>query len=163
YLDNLNVGGNVASSAEVTAIQNNTRVVRVVPDVFERPDSSSTVFRIELLIYDEIGNMEAPDSAPTISVVNNAGTSRHSNPDATTMTLVSTGRYRSTYTIDTNHALEELIFAFSVVEGGATRIYANGSQVVDTTAVDFTSTDRTKLQALYDKLPSKSYFAGTNN
>src|SRR3989338_7927076 len=33
YLDNLNVGGLVASQAEVTAIQNNTRVVVTVPEI----------------------------------------------------------------------------------------------------------------------------------
>lgn len=150
FLDNLNVGGNVASSAEVTSVQNNTRVVRVVPDVFERPDSGSTVFRIEILLYDSVGNMEAPDSTPTISVVNQGGTNRDANLDSTTMSLVSAGRYRSTYTIDTNHVLEQLLFSFSVVEGGATRLYGNTGQVVDTTAVDFTSADRTMLQTLHD-------------
>src|SRR3990167_7538527 len=148
YLDNLNVGGNVASSAEVTAIQNNTRAVRVVPPVLERPDSGSTVFRVELLLYDETGGMEAPDAAPTISVVNQAGTSRDANLDATTMSLISTGRYRSTYTVASDHAIEELIVAFSVIEGGATRIFANPVQTVDTTAVDFTADDRTKLELL---------------
>ena len=150
YLDKLNISGNVASSGEVTSIQNNTRVVRVVPTAFERPDAGSTVFRIEILLYDEVGNMEAPDSAPTIGVVNEGGTSRDVNLDSTTMTLVSTGRYRSTYTISTAHALEQLIFAFSVVEGGATRLYANTAIVVDTTAVDFTAADRTKLDTLHD-------------
>lgn len=163
YLDNLNVGGNVASSAEVVGIQNNTRVVRVVPDVFERPDSGSTAFRIELLIYDEVGNMEAPDSAPTISVVNQAGTSRDANLDSTTMSLVSVGRYRSTYTIDTNHAIEELIFAFTVVEGGATRIYANPAQVVDTTAVDFTTSDRTALTAIKTQTDLLAFTSGKVN
>ena len=148
YLDNLNVGGNVASSAEVTAIQNNTRAVRVVPPVLERPDAGSTAYRIELLLYDETGGMEAPDAAPTISVVNQAGTSRDVSLDATTMTLVSTGRYRSTYTVASDHAIEELVVAFSVIEGGATRIFANPSYVVDTTAVDFTAADRTKLELL---------------
>lgn len=148
WLDNINVGGPVASSSEVTAIQNNTRVVRVVPSVLERPDSGSTAFRIELLVYDETGGMEAPDAAPTIAVVNQAGTSRDGNLDSTTMALVSTGRYRATYTIDTAHALEQLIFSFSVVEGGATRLYANPAMVVDTTAVDFTAADRLKLEQL---------------
>lgn len=148
YLDNLNVGGLVASSAEALAIQNNTRVVRVVPPMLERPDTGSTVFRIEVLCYDGQGAMEVPDSAPTVGVVNQAGTSRDANLDSTTMALVSAGRYRATYTIDTAHAIEELIFAFSVVEGGQTRVYVNGAQVVDTTAVDFTSTDRTTLNTL---------------
>lgn len=163
YLDNLNVGGNVASSAEATAIQNNTRVVRVVPSVFERPDSGSTAFRIELFIYDEVGNMEAPDSAPTLGVVNQSGTSRDANLDSTTMTLVSTGRYRSTYTIDTVHALEELLFTFSVVEGGATRLYGNGAQVADTTAVDFTATDRTNLGAIKTQTDLLAFTSGKVN
>lgn len=152
YLDNLNVGGLVASSAEATSIQNNTRVVRIVPSVIERPDSGSTTFRIEILLYDSVGNMEAPDSAPTIAVINQAGTSRNANLDSTTMSSVSTGRYVSTYTVDTNHAIEELVFTFSVIEGGATRTYGNPSFVVDTTAVDFTSSDRTTLNSIVTTL-----------
>lgn len=148
FLDKLNVSGNVASSAEVTSIQNNTRVVRAVPSIIERPDSGTFVLRIELLCYDDVGNMEAPDSAPTISVVNQAGTSRNANLDSGTMTLVSTGRYRSTYTVDTIHDLEELLFEFAVVEGGNTRTYVNVAQVVDTTAIDFTAADRTDLQTV---------------
>jgi hypothetical protein len=148
YLDNLNVGGNVASSAETTAIQNNTRVVRVVPDVIERPDSGTTTFRIELYLYDSVGNMEAPDSAPTMTLVNQAGTDLSARLSSTTMSLVSTGVYRVTYTASVGDALEQLVFGFSVVEGGATRLYANTSLIVDTTAVDFTATDRTKLNQL---------------
>lgn len=150
YLDNLNVGGNVASSAEVTAIQNNTRVVRVVPDVIERPDSGTITYRVELFLYDDAGNMEAPDSAPTIALVNQAGTDRSSRLDSTTMALVETGRYRAVYTADAADALEQLVWAFSVVEGGATRKYGNQSVIVDTTAVDFTAADRTKLETLHD-------------
>lgn len=163
YIDKLNISGNVAASGEVTAIQNNTRVVRVVPDALQRPAAGSTVFTIELLAYDTAGNMEAPDAAPTLDVVNQAGTSRNANLDSTTMTLVSTGRYRATYTVASDAVAEQLIFAFAVVEGGATRAYVNTAQVVDTLASDFTSTDRSKLDALFGKLPSKSYLTGTNN
>jgi hypothetical protein len=138
----------VASSTEVTSIQNNTRCVRVVPDVIERPDSGTTTYRIELLLYDEVGNMEAPDSAPTLALVNQSGTDLSSRLASTTGTLVSTGRYRWTYTASVSDALEQLVWAFSVVEGGATRVYGNGSVIVDTTAVDFTSSDRTTLNAL---------------
>ncbi len=148
YVDNLNVGGNVASSAEATAIQNNTRVVRVVPDVIERPDSGTTTYRVELLLYDDVGNMEAPDSAPTLALVNQAGTDRSSRLDSATMALVSTGRYRAIYTADAADTLEQLVWTFSVVEGGATRLYGNQSLIVDTTAVDFTAADRTKLETL---------------
>lgn len=140
----------VASSTEVTAIQNNTRVVRVVPDVIERPDSGTTTYRVELLLYDTTGNMEAPDSAPTIALVNQSGTDRSSRLDSTTMSPVSTGRYRAIYTADAADAIEQLVWTFSVVEGSATRLYGNTSLVVDTTAVDFTSADRAKLDTLHD-------------
>jgi hypothetical protein len=150
YLDNLNVGGLVASSAEATAIQNNTRVVRVVPQVIERPDSGTQTYRIELFLYDEVGNMEAPDSAPTIVLVNQGGTDLSARLDSATMALVETGRYRAIYTASVGDALEQLVWAFSVVEGGVTRKYGNQSVIVDTTAVDFTSADRTKLDTLHD-------------
>lgn len=156
YLDKLNISGNVASSTEVTSIQNNTRAVRVVPPQMPRPASggSSIAYRVEILLYDETGGMEAPDSAPTISVINAAGTSRNSNLDSTTMTLVSTGRYRSTYTVADSHAAEELIFVFSVTENSATRSYANSAVIVDAVTVDFTASDRSKLESVYNKLPA---------
>lgn len=152
FLDNLNVGGLVASSAEVVAVQNNTRVVRVVPDVVERPDSGTTTFRIEVLLYDSVGNMEVPDTAPTISLVNQAGTDLSARLDSPTMALVSTGRYRAVYTASLADALEQLVWTFSIVEGGATRLYGNTSIIVDTTAVDFTSSDRTLLTTLANDL-----------
>lgn len=150
YLDKLNISGNVAASSEVTAIQNNTKVVRVVPELVERPDSGTTTYRIELMLYDETGNMEAPDSAPTIALVNQSGNDRSSRLDSTTMALVSTGYYRAIYTASSGDAIEQLVWTFSVVEGGATRVYGNATLVVDTTAVDFTSADRTKLDTLHD-------------
>jgi len=142
------VQNGLATSTEVTAIQNNTRVVRVVPTVIERPDAGTTTYRIELLLYDAVGNMEAPDSAPTIALVNQGGTDLSARLDSTTMALVSTGRYRAVYTASSTDDLEQLVWTFSVVEGGATRLYGNTTLIVDTTAVDFTAADRSKLEAI---------------
>jgi hypothetical protein len=152
YLDNLNVGGNVASSAEVTSIQNNTRIVRVVPDDIELPAAGTRTYRIELFLYDAVGNMEAPDSAPTIALVNQAGTDRSSRLDSTTMTLVETGRYRAVYASTAGDAKEQLVWAFSVVEGGATRKYGNTSWITDAIATDFTTSDRTALTDIQTKI-----------
>lgn len=148
YLDKLNISGNVASSAEASSFINNTRCVRSVPQIVERPDSGTTTYRIELFLYDSEGNMEAPDSAPTIALVNQGGTDLSSRLDSTTMSLVSTGKYRSIYTASDTDDLEQLKWEFSVVEGGNTRVYGNDTVIVDTTAVDFTSADRTKLDTL---------------
>ena len=100
------VQSGLATSAEVTSIQNNTRCVRSVPSVIERPDSGTVSYRIELCLYDEIGNMEAPDSAPTIALVDQAGTDLSARLDSTTMTLVSTGKYRAVYTATSTDDLD---------------------------------------------------------
>ena len=142
----------VASSTEVTSIQNNTRCVRVVPAVIERPDTGTQTYRIELLLYDAVGNMEAPDSAPTIALVNQAGTDLSARLDSATMALVSAGRYRAIYTATSTDAMDQLVWAFSVIEGGVTRIYGNTSLIVDTTAVDFTAADRTALGAVQTRV-----------
>ncbi len=141
--------GTIASSEEATAIQNNTRVVRVVTTVIERPDTGTMTYRVELLLYDAIGNMEAPDASPTVELVNQAGTDRSSRLDATTMALVATGRYRTVYTASADDDLEQLVWVFQVTEGGETRVYGNTSLIVDTTAVDFTAADRLKLDAVH--------------
>lgn len=142
----------LATSTEVTSIQNNTRVVRVVPSVVERPDSGTVTYRIELLLYDTVGNMEAPDSAPTLALVDQGGTDLSARLDSTTGSLVSTGRYRWVYTASSTDELEQLIWTFSVVEGGNTRLYGNTTLIVDTTSVDFTSADRTKLDTIHTRM-----------
>lgn len=147
-VDKLNgVSGQVASQSEVTAIQNNTRVVRVVPDVIEL---ATRTYRIELFLYDTQGAMEAPDAAPTIELVDQDGNDLSARLDSATMTLVETGRYRAIYTSDAAHAAEQLLWAFTVVEGGNTRKYGNRSIIVDTIAIDFTAADRAKLDTLHD-------------
>lgn len=148
YLDKLNISGNVAASGEVTAIQNNTRVRVIIPQTLERPDSGSTLYQLDLYIYDTDGNMEAPDSLPTITAQNEAGTDRSSNLG--TVTLVSTGVYKVTYTVASGHLIEQIRFEWSIVEGGVTKKHGASSQIVDTTAVDFTAADRTKLDTLHD-------------
>jgi hypothetical protein len=121
----------IAAASDVVTIQNNTHAPLHVNKIMEKPESSLTSFRVELTITDFAGNMQAPDSAPTIDVVNQGGTSRTLNLSATTMALVSVGRYRVTYDVDTSHAIEQLVFSASVVVGGATRQWIGMSQVAD--------------------------------
>ncbi|KPK69086.1 MAG: hypothetical protein AMJ84_10165, partial [Acidithiobacillales bacterium SM23_46] len=161
YLDKLNITGNVASSGEVTVITNNTRVVATVPQVFERPDTDPIIYVIHLFAYDTEGKMEAPDSAPTVHVENQGGTSRDSNLISTTMTLLDTGHYACYYTIASGHALEQLLFTFTVIEGGETRVYGRQGLVVDTTAVDFTAADRAKVDEIKAKTDGLN-FTGTD-
>jgi len=148
YLDNLAVGGLVSSSAEVLALQNNTRIHVVLAGNLVRPTSGSDDYVVHLYLYDEAGNMEAPDSTPTLAVTNAAGTDRSAN--LSSVTNVSTGHYTADYTVADTHAKETLHFAWSVTEGGNAREYAAQSMVVDDIATDFTAADRAKLDTLHD-------------
>jgi hypothetical protein len=148
YLDNLNVGGAVASSAEVVAIQNNTRYALIVPEQLVNPSSGTRLLYCRVYFYDEVGNMEAPDSAPVMTLVNPSGTDRSSRLGSTTGTFESTGQYRWQYTATAGDTSEQLLWQFTVVEGGSSRTGGRTSWVTDAAVVDFTSTDRTTLNAI---------------
>jgi hypothetical protein len=148
FLDKLNITGNVASSAEVLNISNNTRVRGTLPQVLERPDTGSESVPLVIELYDEVGNMEAPDSTPTVVLTGQDGTDLSARVSA--LSNPSTGRYTFNYTNAAAHALEVLRWSVSVVEGGLARTYSYLTQLVDTTAVDFTSADRAKLNTLHD-------------
>lgn len=153
YLDKLNVTGNVASSAEVLALSNNTSTRIGLAAILERPDSGSKVSVIDLYIYDELGNMEDPDATPTVTVANGDGDDRSSNlTDGGVMTHVSTGHYRIGYTVAFSHLLEQLRVEFTVVEGGLTRIAGASTTVLDSSqAVEFNATDRANIEGIKAK------------
>lgn len=62
YLDNLNVGGLVASASDVNSIQNNTRFVSGTPTEVVVPLSGQYTFKVTGYFYDESGHMEDPDA-----------------------------------------------------------------------------------------------------
>ncbi len=148
YLDALNISGLVASHADAAAIQNNTLVRIFVPDVVQRPPSGTITRIIHLYTYNEQGNMAAPDAAPTLSVANGAGTSRTANLDSATMTFVSAGHYRAVYTLRAADPTEQLVWSFTVVQGGLTRQYGGTTEVVDVASVDFNANDRANLNSV---------------
>lgn len=161
YLDNLNISDNVASETAVASIQNNTRASIQVPDPAEI-QSSDIDYKIRIHLYDTAGNMEAPDSAPTISAENQAGTSRNANLSATTMTFVETGVYEVDYTVATSHAQEQILISISVVEGGVTRKLSRSFTVVDSDAIGFSTSDRTILTNVEARIGSSITGTGSN-
>lgn len=139
-----------ATSSDVTTVQNNATGEISADDIFEIPASgeAAEVKPIEFFFKDTQGNMEAPDAAPTISAVNEGDTSRDGNLSSTTMSLVSTGRYKVTYSVADSHAAESLRFTVSVTEGGATRLYQKTVLVQDEIG--------NKIDALYTAFLSTS-------
>ena len=146
--------GQLASQSDVQGITQAQRV-RVLPaPQMERPDSGSTAYRLWIYVYDEQHKAEDLDSNPTVTAENNAGTDPSASLGAVTKPGATTGIYYVDYTVADAHAVEGVVFKVAATEGAVTTNYAAPSVVVDTTAVDFTSADRTKLDGIYDKLPA---------
>lgn len=139
------VASNYATASQINSLQVNTRASVQVPVEIETPDSGTQIWKIRLFLFDEEGNMEAPDSTPTITLVNAAGTNRASR--LSVATVLSTGAYSWDYTATDDDAEEQLNWTFTVVEGGLTRIYPATSYVVEETAYRFSSTDRATLNS----------------
>lgn len=162
YLDNLSAGA-VALEASLTNVANAVQIALVGPGQMVVPGSGSTTYTFDLFLYDMLGNMEATDSTPTFAAVNAAGTSRSANLSA--VTSPSTGQYRVTYSVASTHAVEQIIITATATENSKTLTRSVITPVISVTTLTgdtFTSADRTKLDAVHGKLPTKSYLAGTN-
>ena len=152
YLDKLNITGNVASSAEVLSLQNNTSTRISLPSQLERPESGSSTFILDLYLYDSDGNMEDPDATPTLTVVNEVGTDRSGNlTNSGVLQHIGLGHYRIGYVVSSSHAEEQLRFEFTIIEGGLTRIAGSSSVVVDVVDVHFSETDRDNIESIMER------------
>lgn len=157
YLDALAVAGLVASQTDVQGLQFNTRVDVAIPPQLIRPASGSPalVYQVPINLYDSTGNMEAPDSTPTLTAALADGTDLSANVGA--LTNPGTGRYVATYTIADTHPKAQVIFTLTVVEGGVSRTYTRSFMVVEDILLSFTLSDRGKLDAIMaqtDLLPA---------
>lgn len=135
----------LATASQINSLAINTRANLHVPVEIETPDAGTLVYKIRLHLFDVEGNMEVPDSMPTIALTNAAGVDRSarlsvaSNPSA--------GVYVWDYTATLNDAEEQLVWVFTVVEGTLPRTYPATSYVVEKSAYRFSSADRATLNA----------------
>jgi len=150
YWDNLNVGGNVASQADVQGILQNIRVAVSVPPQMERPDSGSTTYRIWIYAYNEQHLNEDLDEFPTVTAEDGQGNDRSGNLGSVVKPLGTSGQYYVDYTVSDSHEIDSLVIKVSAVEDTVSSTYIAGSHIVDTTAVDFSAADRAKLDTLHD-------------
>ncbi len=163
YLDNLNVGGVVASQADIDAINQSAsrRVILTSVQQYERPESGSTVYTIEARTYDGDGAATNADSTPTLSVT--GATSGDLSGNLGAATNPATGLYRWTYTVDSVDTIEPLRVDISATISSSVFTLSFHGQVVDFVAATWTSNDASNLTAIFNKLPSKDYLAGTAN
>lgn len=163
YLDNLNVGGPVASQADINALNQSAsrRLILTTLQQLERPESGSTSYQIEARTFDGDGAAVNADSTPTLTATGILSGSLAANLSAATNP--ATGVYRWTYSVTSGATQEQIRFDLSAVLSASTFTIAAFSSVVDLVSATWTSTDATRLTAIYDKLPSRAYLTGATS
>lgn len=101
----------------------------------ERPAPTSTFpYKILVTVRDGTGALVDADAGVTIGVTDQAGASRNANLSSTSMTNVATGRYEVDYNVADTHAIEQLIFSFTLdVASVAVNVPNHTTTVIDAT------------------------------
>lgn len=160
YLDNLNVGGAVASQADINALNQSAsrRLILTTLQQLERPESGSTSYQIEARTFDGDGAAVNADSTPTLTATGTLSGSLSGNLSAATNP--ATGVYRWTYSVASNATQEQIRFDLSATIATSPFSISAFSAVVDLVSATWTSTDASRLAAIYNKLPSRAYLTG---
>jgi len=156
YLDNLNVGGAVASYADIDALNQSAsrRIILTTVQQYERPESSSSSYTIEARTYDGDGAAVNADTTPTLTATGIVSGSLAANLSAATNP--STGVYRWTYTVASGATVEQIRFDVSATLSSAAFTLSAYAQVTDFVSATFTTTNQSHLEAIYNKLPTNN-------
>ncbi len=127
-------------------LHNNTALTVDIPPALERPDSGSFVFAFSIITRNDANALVDADSTPTVTVANQAGNDRSSH--LSSVSHAGTGEYTISYTMAASDAIEELRFRVAATIATRAQLAVRSVQVVDTTAVDFTASDRATLTAI---------------
>lgn len=148
YLDFLNIGGAVASHADITAInQSATRTITLATVAqYERPESGSITYTIEARTYSaSTGSPVNADTTPTLTATGSVSGSLSGNLSAATNP--STGVYRWSYTTSSTDTTEQVRMDVSATVATVVYTLSAYTQVTDFVSVTFTAADRTSIQA----------------
>jgi hypothetical protein len=139
--------------AAVQNIQNNTFIAANIPAILQVPASGQPqTITITLAISDETGAAHDIDSNanPAVVLINNAGTDRSARLSA--WQHPATGKYTAAYTNSAGDAIENLYWEITATVNSKLRRYVATTQLVNTIAVDFTSSDRQALSGIAAQL-----------
>src|SRR6185437_1329421 len=150
YIDNLNVGGAVASHADIAAINQSASKHLLLTTVGQyEPDETYTV---EMRTYDALtGSAVNADTTPTLTATGMVSGDLSANLSAATNP--ATGVYRWTYTPGSTPTLEQIRFDGSATITTVTYTLSAYAQTVDFATAVFTVTDQMHLTSIYNKLP----------
>lgn len=153
YLDNLNVGGVVASHADIMAINQSASKHLLLTTVGQYEPGET--YTIEMRTFAAVdGSAVNADTTPTLTATGQVSGSLAANLSAATNP--ATGVYRWTYTPGASPTLEQIRFDGSATISAATFTLACYSQTIDEATAVFTATDQSHLTAIFNKLPANN-------
>jgi len=153
YLDNLNVGGNVASHADILAInQSASKHVLLVTVAQYEAGETYTVEARTFAAAD--GSPVNADSTPTLTATGQVSGSLNANLSAATNP--ASGVYRWTYTPGATPTLEQIRFDLSATINSSTFTLSTYAQTIDEATAVFTATDQSHLTSIFNKLPTNN-------
>lgn len=151
YLDNLNVGGAVASHVDIAAINQSASRSMLMSTVGQY--APSEVYTVEMRTYNKLdGTAVNADTTPTLTATGAVTGSLSGNLSAATNP--ATGVYRWTYTPGATPTLEQIRMDGSAAISSATYTLTAYTQTVDQPTATFTATDKSNLTSIFNKLPS---------
>jgi hypothetical protein len=133
----------LARAADVTLVKNSIESAIKTDSVWIRPETSSEVYVVDILLYERDGTPVDADSI-SIAAENHEGAARDLNLDDATPTKIANGHYKSTYTVDNTHASESIKLTVTYTEGALTYTLVGWVPVTDNT--------ETKLDAIHTAL-----------
>lgn len=146
------VSGNVTTNYNSTIsaiqnVQNSTFIAAAIPTILEIPDTGSVTVPVTVAISNDVGQAVNIDGSlmPSGTLTNDAGADLTSRLSA--WSNPATGKYVVNYTNASGHAIEGLHWELLATVSGNMYRYPGFTQLVDTTAVDFTAADRAVLNA----------------
>ena len=154
--------GNNALLTAVQNVQNNTFIAATIPTMLERPDAGFVVVSVSVVFSDETGTAKNLDSGnPIVILANDLGADLSSRLGSWSHPAV--GKYVISYTNSSTDNLEGLHWEITGTINGKLRRYPGYMQLVDTTAVDFTSADRAMLTQVQQNLVAVSGDVNSSN
>jgi hypothetical protein len=162
--DNLNATvSSRASQADIDALNQSAsrRVLLATVGQYEKPDTGSSLYTIELRTYDGDGAAVNAGSTPALSATGSVSGNLSANLSAAANP--ATGLYRWTYTVAEAAASEEIRLDAQAILGGSTFSISAYTLVTDAATTAWTGTDSAHLTAIFDKLPAQPYLTGTTD
>lgn len=154
YVDNLNIGGAVASHADILNFTQSMPNAMVVTSDVYWIETGTTLYPVYLYLWNAAGALTDADGGVggiTSVVTNGAGTDRSGNFSG--WTHASTGVYTATYSVANNAVLEPLILKFTGTTASVAFVGVSQPAVASEATLAFSSTDRTHLTSIFNKLP----------